>query len=118
MYAIKKNSTQQINKAEAEACPVNYTLNKIGGRWKSLILYQLIGETKRYNTLKKSIPNISEKMLIQNLKELEGEGLLIREVKPVVPPHVSYTLSAAGKALEPIFLSMAEWGLKHRNETT
>jgi len=110
MYKVKQNSTQQINKIELESCPVNYTLNKIGGRWKALIIYQLTDGPLRYNELKKLIPNISEKMLIQNLKDLENDQLIKREAKLVVPPHVIYSLSDSGNRLKPILSAMAIWG--------
>src|ERR1041385_6351603 len=100
MAAIKESSTQQINKQLAlDACPVTYTLLKIGGRWKPLILYQLMGGVKRYGEMRKAIPGITEKMLIQHLRELEADGLIKRDVKPVVPPHVEYSLSADGQTL-------------------
>jgi DNA-binding HxlR family transcriptional regulator len=112
MYTVKETSTHQINKASATGgCPVSYTLTKIGGRWKPLIIFQLSNGPLRYSVLKKAIPNISEKMLIQNLRELEIDNLIIREVKPVVPPHVTYSLTAPGEALKPMFDSMAHWGL-------
>jgi len=115
MTAIKESSTQQLNKQLARnACPVTFTLEKIGGRWKPLILYQLMDGTKRYGQIKKAVPGITEKMLIQHLRELESDGLIIRDVKPVVPPHVEYRLSEDGVTLTPILTAMAEWGLARR----
>jgi len=112
MTAIKESSTQQLNKQTAlNACPVTYTLGKIGGRWKPLILYQLMGGVKRYGEIRKAIPGITEKMLIQHLRELEADGLVKRDVKPVVPPHVEYCLSDVGLTLTPILNAMAHWGL-------
>jgi DNA-binding HxlR family transcriptional regulator len=111
MYTVKESSTHQINKAIAtEGCPVSFTLTKIGGRWKPLIIFQLNNGPLRYSELKKAIPNITEKMLIQNLRELENDNLIAREVKPVVPPHVTYSLTEPGEALKPMFDSMAHWG--------
>ncbi len=111
MYTVKETSTNQLNKTVAtEICPVSYTLSKIGGRWKPLIIYQLNNGPMRYGLLKKALPNITEKMLIQNLRELEIDNLVTREVKPVVPPHVTYALSEKGDALKPLFESMAKWG--------
>ena len=69
---------------------------------------------KRYNQLKKSIPGITEKMLIQHLREMEADGLLVRDVKPVVPPHVEYSLSEMGNTLTPVMDAMAQWGLDRR----
>ncbi len=112
MYAIKEASTNQLNKNIAlSKCPVTYTLEKIGGRWKALIIYQLISGPKRYGELRKSIPAVTEKMLIQNLKELEQDNLISRTVRPVVPPHVTYALTDAGTGLAPVMQAMAHWGL-------
>jgi DNA-binding HxlR family transcriptional regulator len=111
MYTVKETSTNQLNKSVAkEICPVSYTLSKIGNRWKPLIIFQLNSGPMRYGVLKKALPNITEKMLIQNLRELETDELITREVKPVVPPHVTYALSEKGNALKPLFESMAQWG--------
>ena len=116
MYAVKKSSTNQLNKVTALGkCPVTYTLDKIGGRWKVLVLYQLTGGEKRYGELKKAIPAISEKMLIQSLKELEADNLVRREAKPVVPPHVIYSLADADIALTPVLNAMANWGLAYNS---
>lgn len=112
---IKESSTSQANKKAMQAqCPVTFTLEKIGGRWKPLIIFNLGEGKKRYNELKKLIPNISEKMLIQHLRELEADKLVTRHVMPVVPPHVEYELSKQGKSMAPIFNAMAEWGVKNR----
>lgn len=114
MRKVKESSTNQANKKVIQAyCPVTFTLEKIGGRWKPLIMYHLVSGHKRYNELKKSIPNISEKMLIQHLRELEEDKLVNRKVMPVVPPHVEYSLTPSGRDMGPILKSMAQWGLKH-----
>ena len=114
--AIKLSSTNQLNKKLAiEKCPVTRTLDMIGGRWKPLILYQLMKESLRYNELRKAIPLISEKMLIQQLRELEEDKIVCRKVYPVVPPKVEYSLTKIGKEMTPILSAMAEWGLKHAN---
>lgn len=94
-------------------CPVSFTLEKIGGRWKPLILWNLREGKKRYNELKKSIPSITEKMLIQHLKQMEEDNLVVRKVIELMPPHVEYSLSKSGKELVPALNSMAEWGLKN-----
>ncbi len=118
MYnSIKENSTNQFNKhGILTKCPITYTLNKIGGRWKPLILYQLSEQgILRYSELKKALPSITEKMLAQHLRELEQDKLIIRNVLPVIPPHVEYSLSKSGKAIQPVLSAMASWGLKHRD---
>lgn len=113
MKVIKENSTNQLNKKSLITnCPVTYTLERIGGRWKVLILYHL-SSTKRYNELRKLIPHISEKMLIQQLKELEKDDLVLRKAMPVVPPHVEYSLTKTGKELRPVMNAMAAWGIKN-----
>jgi DNA-binding HxlR family transcriptional regulator len=114
MAAIKEASTIQENKSRAfVTCPVTFVMEKIGGYWKPIILFNLLSGTKRYNELKKAIPTITEKVLIQHLKQLEEDGLLIRKSKPVVPPYVTYQLSASGKALRPVLYAMAEWAVNN-----
>ena len=118
MKNIKESSTNNLNKKGIFiTCPVTYTIDKIGGRWKPLILYNLRGEKKRYRELKRLIPDITEKMLIQHLKELEQDQLILRESLPVVPPHVKYSLTRAGKDMEPILNAMAAWGLKNNKRS-
>ena len=114
MYAVKESSTNQLNRQTAlNKCPVTYTLDRIGGRWKALILYHLSGQARRYSDLKRALPAITEKMLIQQLKELEADKLVARTVKPVVPPHVTYSLTAAGQSLAPVLQAMANWGIEY-----
>ncbi|WP_028786651.1 winged helix-turn-helix transcriptional regulator [Terrimonas ferruginea] len=113
MAAVKEQSTIQANKRIAQAeCPVTYVMEKIGGYWKPIILYHLAAGDKRYSELKKAIPAITEKMLIQHLKQLEQDNLVIREARPVVPPYVTYRLTAAGHGLQPVIRAMAEWAFK------
>jgi DNA-binding HxlR family transcriptional regulator len=110
MAAIKQSSTIQENKAYAlNQCPVTYAMEKIGSYWKPIILWHLSTGDKRYGELKRAIPAITEKMLIQHLKQLEADKLIIREAKPVVPPFVTYKLSNSGRGLKPILDAMAEW---------
>ncbi|SFC67557.1 DNA-binding transcriptional regulator, HxlR family [Flexibacter flexilis DSM 6793] len=110
MTAIKETSTIQQNKKTAqEMCPVTFTMEKIGSYWKPIIIYHLSEDCKRYSELKKSIPAITEKVLIQHLKQLEADGLIIREAKAVVPPFVTYRLSEAGQRLLPVIHAMANW---------
>jgi DNA-binding HxlR family transcriptional regulator len=113
MTAIKESSTIQENKQYAlEKCPVTFVMEKIGGYWKPIILYHLSTGDKRYSELKRAIPAVTEKMLIQHLKQLEADGLVIREAKPVVPPFVTYKLSHAGTGLMPVIDAMAIWAFK------
>lgn len=110
MTAIKKSSTIQENKQAAiSECPITFLMEKIGGYWKPIILYHLLSGSKRYNEIRKAIPGITEKVLIQQLKQLEADGLLARTALPVVPPYVTYKLTAAGYDLRPILYEMAAW---------
>ena len=110
MTAIKESSTIQANKQFAMIeCPVTYIMDKIGGYWKPIILFQLMSGEKRYNEIRRGIPAITEKMLIQNLKQLETENLIVRTALPVVPPHVVYQLSESGLRLQKVLNAMAEW---------
>jgi len=112
MTAIKESSTIQENKRFAlEKCPVTYIMEKIGGYWKPIILYQLASGGKRYSELKRAIPAITEKVLIQHLKQLEADKLIIREAKPVVPPFVTYSLTPSGHGLQPVINAMAAWSI-------
>ncbi|XZF15463.1 winged helix-turn-helix transcriptional regulator [Chitinophagaceae bacterium MMS25-I14] len=113
MAKVKENSTIQENKQYAlQECPVTYVMDKIGGYWKPIILYHLLSGSKRYNELKKAIPAITEKMLIQHLKQLEADSLVLREAKPVVPPYVTYSLTQSGRKLQPVLFAMAAWALE------
>ena len=114
MNNIKQASTNQINKNNSlTECPVTYTLGKIGGRWKPIIIYNLLGGTKRYSELKKLIPAITEKMLIQHLKELNADNLVTRKIISAIPAHVEYSLTEIGRELTPILNAMCQWGIKH-----
>ena len=118
MTAVKETSTIQENKRYALAeCPVTYVMEKIGGYWKPIILYHLNKGDQRYSELRRAIPTITEKMLIQHLKQLEADNLVIREAKPVVPPFVTYRLTEAGKELYPVIDAMAVWALKDMERT-
>jgi DNA-binding HxlR family transcriptional regulator len=91
-------------------CPVDATLKLIGGKYKSLILWQLTNGALRHGELQKLIPQATPKMLTQQLRELERDQLLTRKVYPVVPPKVEYALTDLGKSLWPILLAMYDWG--------
>lgn len=92
-------------------CPIECTLNAIGGKWKILIMYYLsIDGVKRYNELKKSINGITHKMLSNQLKELENDGLVHREEYHQIPPKVEYSLTTKGLTLLPVLKIMSEWG--------
>lgn len=94
-------------------CPVEATLDVIGGKWKVVILFWLQDNISRFGELRRKIPDISERMLTQQLRELEEQGVVLRKVYPVVPPKVEYSLTAYGRTLGPITGLMCEWGKKH-----
>jgi DNA-binding HxlR family transcriptional regulator len=101
-------------KAADFTCPVELTLNVIGGKWKSVILFYLIQKgTLRFNEFRRLMPRITLQMLTNQLRELEMDGVVHREVYPQVPPKVEYSLTPFGKSLEPIILLMIEWGRRH-----
>jgi len=93
-------------------CPVSATLHLIGGKYKALILWHLMDRTFRFSELRKLVPEATPKMLTQQLRELEGDGLLSRTVYPVVPPKVEYSLTDKGGSLRPILEAMFDWGTK------
>lgn len=101
-------------KKELPACPVETTLMLISDRWKVLIIRDLLEGTKRFGELKRSVGNISQKVLTANLRSMEGDGLLTRKVFPEVPPRVEYTLTETGYSLKPIIDAMFEWGSRYK----
>lgn len=102
-------------KKEMPACPVETTLMLISDRWKVLIIRDLLDGTKRFGELKRSVGNISQKVLTANLRAMEESGLLTRKVYPEVPPRVEYTLTETGYSLKPILNAMKEWGTNYKN---
>jgi len=91
-------------------CPVSSTLHLIGGKYKALLLWHLTDNTLRFNELRKLVPEATAKMLTQQLRELESDELIKREVYPVVPPKVEYSLTVRGRSLFPILSAMYDWG--------
>jgi DNA-binding HxlR family transcriptional regulator len=116
----KENSTNLENELLIKAsCGTSYTLDLIGSRWKPLILWRLLlQDCLRYSQLKNSMPNISERILILQLRELEQDKLISRKVYPEVPPRVEYSLTALGLSLEPILRSLSVWGDANRPNRT
>jgi DNA-binding HxlR family transcriptional regulator len=95
---------------KAVGCPVEVTLRVISGRWKVMVIYYLLEDTKRFNELNRSLAGISPRTLAKQLRELERDGLLKRKVFPEIPPKVEYSLTQLGRSLEPILRSMHAWG--------
>lgn len=92
------------------ACPVETTLSLISDRWKVLIIRDLLGGTKRFGELRKSVGSVSQKVLTANLRSMEEDGLLTRRVYAEVPPRVEYTLTETGMSLRPVLDAMQTWG--------
>lgn len=92
-------------------CPVEAALSQLGGKYKAIILYHLIKDgVLRYNELQKVIPRATPKMLTQQLRELEADGLVERKAYPVIPPRVEYSLTAFGRSVLPVLEAMNKWG--------
>ena len=96
-----------------DRCPVEATLELIGGKYKALILWHLSENTLRFSELSKLVPQATAKMLTQQLRELETQNLVHREVFPVIPPKVEYSLTDLGKSLMPVLVSMRDWGTNY-----
>ena len=103
-------------KNELPPCPVEVTLSMISDRWKVLILRDLITGTKRFGELRKSIGNVSQKVLTSNLRSMEDDGLVKRKIFAEVPPRVEYTLTDTGMSLKPILDAMEKWGKDYKNK--
>ena len=95
-------------------CPVELALGAVQGKWKVLILWHLREETLRYSELRRRLPKITHKMLSQQLRELEADGLVNRTVYPVVPPKTEYALTEEGRTLRPMLTAMQQWGLRYK----
>ena len=112
LYTTQKDSVgkRKMKCPSTFNCPVEATLDLIGGKYKALILWHLIDNTLRFNEIGKLIPKATPKMLTQQLRELENDNLVIRKVYPVVPPKVEYSLSDFGRSIIPILDAMCKWG--------
>ncbi len=95
-------------------CPVEVTLTVIGGKWKSLILWHLREETRRFCELRRQLPMITQKVLVRQLRELEAHGVVCRKVYAQVPPKVEYSLTELGASLAPVLEAMCRWGERYR----
>ncbi len=94
-------------------CPVEATLAVIGGRWKAVILFHLVDGTKRFNELRRLCPDVTQRMMTLQLRELEADGIVHREVYPEVPPRVEYSLTELGATLGPLLTAMRAWGVDY-----
>ena len=100
---------------ELPACPVETTLMLISDKWKALILRDLLNGTMRFSELSRSVGKISQKVLTSNLRQMERDGLVHREVYPEVPPRVEYSLTKTGESLRPVIDAMRDWGLAYQH---
>ena len=95
------------------ACPLETTLDLMGGKWKGCILFRLLYGTRRFGELKRMLGTISQRTLTQQLRELEADGFVHREIFAQVPPRVDYSLTARGRSLEPVLRGLMAWGVEH-----
>ncbi len=104
-----------LTKEELPACPVATTVRLIGNKWKLLIIRNLLVGTQRFGELKRTIPGISQKVLTDNLRSMEADGIIKRKVYAEVPPKVEYSLSPLGNSMRPIIKAMETWGTEYKN---
>ncbi len=97
-------------------CPVEATLDVIGGKWKGVILFHLMDAPKRFNELRRLLPEVTQRMLTLQLRELENDGVIHREIYPQIPPKVEYSLTPFGDTLKPILILMKDWGNEYTNK--
>lgn len=100
-------------KAKDSQCPAEFTLSMIGGRWKIPIVFHLLAGRKRFSELARAITGVTQKMLTQQLREMERNGLVARRLYAQVPPKVEYSLTELGASLQPVVEAMCAWGLRH-----
>lgn len=98
-------------------CPVEAALDIIGGKWKAILLFRILEETRRFGELRKLVPNMTQRMLTNQLRELESDGLISRKVYPQVPPKVEYSITKLGASLEPVLLALKIWAEKNKGVT-
>lgn len=97
-------------------CTVELTLDVIGGKWKGVLLFYLLGGSKRFNELRRLLPDVTQRMLTLQLRELEMDGLIDRKVYAQVPPKVEYSLTEFGATLKPLLLMMRDWGQQYSDK--
>ena len=91
-------------------CSVEATISLIDGKWKCVVLFHLLRGTARFNEIRRRVPGVTQRMLTNQLRELEADGLIVRKVYAQVPPKVEYSLSPLGRSLEPILVALKQWG--------
>jgi len=113
LFSTKNDSevlVMDLEKATTFNCPVEATMQIIGGKYKAIIVHELIDKTLRYSELQRLIPKATPRMLTRQLKELERDGIIRRVVYPVVPPKTEYSLTELGNSLVPIVVALCDWG--------
>ncbi len=105
-----------LTREELPDCPVATAVWLIGNKWKLLILRDLMDRPWRFNELLRDLPGLSQKVLTDNLRQLESDGLIIRDVYPEVPPHVEYRLSELGRTLKPVLDALRAWGAMYQQQ--
>jgi len=100
-------------KVNVTKCPAEYTIGMIGGRWKIPILFHLLAGRQRFSELTRALAGVTQKMLTQQLREMERDGLVSRKIYPQVPPKVEYSVTALGASLRPVVDAMSRWGESH-----
>ncbi len=111
---VTNGESKVISNKKILDCPVATTINLIGNKWKLLIIRDLLASTRRFGELRKNLEGISQRVLTQNLRELENDGLIKRKVYAEVPPRVEYSLNELGRSLLPIISTMADWGNNYK----
>lgn len=99
-------------------CPVEAAIEAIGGKWKGVILFHLQSGTKRFNELRRLVPDVTQRMLTKQLRELEADQIIFRNVYPEVPPRVEYSMTEFGETLCPILTVLQQWGTKYIDKLT
>src|SRR6266567_3218576 len=110
-YGIAMETKQSKRNQHVYECPIEATVDLVGGKWKAIVLHHLlIKGTLRFGEIKKKMPTVTQKMLTAQLRQLATDGLITRTVYPVVPPRVEYELTPLGVSLGPILVAMKDWG--------
>ncbi|MHC5670700.1 winged helix-turn-helix transcriptional regulator [Nostoc sp.] len=97
----------------AQGCYIEAAIDVIADKWKGVLLYHLLNGPKRFNELKRTFPELSQRILTRQLRELENDGVISRKVYPEIPPKVEYSITDLGKLLEPALLALESWGVKY-----
>jgi DNA-binding HxlR family transcriptional regulator len=114
LYTVVEGATMTRRTIETRAdCPIEVTLDIIGGKWKGMVLHRLLTGTTRFNELRRAMPKVTQRMLTRQLRELERDGLIHRRVYAEVPPRVEYSLTEFGSSLGPILMAMSDWGERY-----